>query len=69
MAKIQLTEQQREAFYQDGYLILRDVIDVDAIKHAGIGVTVPEAQAEALAVADYITSKTGGNGAVRAQRE
>ncbi|MBD5778015.1 HAD hydrolase family protein [Pelagicoccus sp. NFK12] len=42
-----------------------DIIDVDAIKHAGIGVTVPEAQEEALAAADYVTSKSGGNGAVR----
>lgn len=42
-----------------------DVIDVDAIKHAGIGVTVPEAQPEAIAVADYVTTKAGGHGAVR----
>lgn len=42
-----------------------DVIDVDAIKYAGIGVTVPEAQEEPLAAADYITTRTGGNGAVR----
>lgn len=42
-----------------------DVIDVPAIKHAGIGVTVPEAQEEALAAADYITTRPGGHGAVR----
>ncbi|MDQ8203879.1 HAD hydrolase family protein [Pelagicoccus sp. SDUM812003] len=42
-----------------------DVIDVDAIRYAGIGVTVPEAQQEALAAADYITSRPGGHGAVR----
>lgn len=42
-----------------------DVIDVEAIRFAGIGVTVPEAQDEALAAADYVTSKSGGNGAVR----
>ena len=42
-----------------------DTIDTAAIELAGIGVAVPEAQAEALAAADYITTKTGGNGAVR----
>lgn len=42
-----------------------DVIDVEAIRFAGIGVTVPEAQEEALAAADYVTARTGGNGAVR----
>lgn len=42
-----------------------DIIDVDAIRYAGIGVTVPEAQPEALAVADYVTEKQGGQGAVR----
>lgn len=42
-----------------------DVIDVDAIKHAGIGVTVSDALPEAIAVADYVTTKAGGHGAVR----
>ncbi len=42
-----------------------DIIDVDAIAFAGIGVTVPEAQDEALAAADYVTTRSGGNGAVR----
>ena len=42
-----------------------DIIDTDAIAYAGIGVTVPEAQDEPLAAADYVTVKTGGNGAVR----
>lgn len=42
-----------------------DIIDIDAIKHAGIGVTVPEAQENVLEAADYVTSRPGGNGAVR----
>jgi 3-deoxy-D-manno-octulosonate 8-phosphate phosphatase (KDO 8-P phosphatase) len=42
-----------------------DTIDTEAIELAGIGVAVPEAQPEPLAAADYITAKTGGNGAVR----
>jgi 3-deoxy-D-manno-octulosonate 8-phosphate phosphatase (KDO 8-P phosphatase) len=42
-----------------------DTIDTEAIELAGIGVAVPEAQPEPLAAANYITVKTGGNGAVR----
>lgn len=42
-----------------------DVIDTGAIELAAIGVTVPEAQPEPLAAANYITQRTGGNGAVR----
>ncbi len=42
-----------------------DVIDVAAMRYAGIGVTVPEAQDEALAAADYVTRRPGGHGAVR----
>ncbi len=42
-----------------------DCIDAEAIRQAGIGVTVPEAQIEAIRAADYITNSTGGNGAVR----
>lgn len=42
-----------------------DTIDTGAIELAGIGVAVPEAQAEPLAAANYVTAKTGGNGAVR----
>lgn len=42
-----------------------DVIDIEAIRYAGIGVTVPEAQEETLAAADFVTSRSGGNGAVR----
>ena len=42
-----------------------DCIDAEAIRQAGIGVTVPEAQMEAIQVADFITNRPGGNGAVR----
>jgi len=42
-----------------------DVIDAEAIARAGIGVAVPDAQAEAIAAADYVTEKPGGHGAVR----
>lgn len=42
-----------------------DLIDAPALEYAGIGATVPEAQAEALAAADYVTTLPGGRGAVR----
>ncbi len=42
-----------------------DDIDAAAIRWAGIGVTVPDAMPAALAVADYLTARPAGRGAVR----
>ena len=42
-----------------------DVIDVPALRAAGIGISVPGAIAEARAAADYITKREAGAGAVR----
>ncbi len=42
-----------------------DVIDTHAIELAGIGIAVPEAQPAPLKAADYVTTRSGGNGAVR----
>ena len=42
-----------------------DVIDVPALRAAGIGVSVPGAIAEARAAADYVTRRPAGLGAVR----
>ena len=42
-----------------------DDIDAPAIEWAGIGVTVPSAMPAALVVADYVTKRVAGNGAVR----
>jgi len=42
-----------------------DTIDTEAIELAAIGVAVPEAQPEPLQAANYVTSRPGGNGAVR----
>jgi 3-deoxy-D-manno-octulosonate 8-phosphate phosphatase (KDO 8-P phosphatase) len=42
-----------------------DDIDAPAIEWAGIGVTVPDAMPKAFAVADYVTSRPAGRGAVR----
>ena len=42
-----------------------DVIDVPALRAAGLGISVPGAIAEARAAADYITKRPAGLGAVR----
>lgn len=42
-----------------------DVVDLKAMEWAGIAVTVPNATPDAIALADYITHRTGGTGAVR----
>lgn len=42
-----------------------DDIDAPAIHWAGIGITVPDAMPSVLAVADYITTRAAGKGAVR----
>ncbi len=42
-----------------------DVIDVAALRAAGLGISVPGAIAEARAAADYITQREAGFGAVR----
>jgi len=42
-----------------------DVIDVPALRAAGLGISVPGAIAEALTAADYITKRPAGLGAVR----
>ena len=42
-----------------------DVIDVPVMENVGIGVAVRSATAETRAVADYVTTRAGGDGAVR----
>jgi 3-deoxy-D-manno-octulosonate 8-phosphate phosphatase (KDO 8-P phosphatase) len=42
-----------------------DDIDIDAMKWAAIGVTVPDAMPATLEAADYITTRNAGKGAVR----
>jgi 3-deoxy-D-manno-octulosonate 8-phosphate phosphatase (KDO 8-P phosphatase) len=42
-----------------------DLLDLGAMKRAGVSITVPEAIVEARAVADYVTQAHGGHGAVR----
>lgn len=42
-----------------------DLPDLKAIKQAGVGITVPNGCDEVRQVADFVTTKTGGHGAVR----
>ena len=42
-----------------------DLMDLGAMKRAGVSITVPEAAPEALAQADCQTKARGGHGAVR----
>ncbi len=42
-----------------------DVIDVPALRAAGLGISVPGAMPEARTAADYITKREAGAGAVR----
>lgn len=42
-----------------------DIYDIPLINAVGFGATVPEAVDEVLDVADYVTKRPGGNGAVR----
>jgi len=42
-----------------------DIVDIGALRQAGVAVAVADAVAEAKAVAHYVTKASGGNGAVR----
>jgi 3-deoxy-D-manno-octulosonate 8-phosphate phosphatase (KDO 8-P phosphatase) len=42
-----------------------DLPDIPLMQKAGLGVAVADAAGEVLAAADYVTSKNGGDGAVR----
>ncbi len=42
-----------------------DVNDLECITYAGIGVAVADSDPKVLAIADYITQKSGGQGAIR----
>ena len=42
-----------------------DIVDLGALKRAGVAVAVANGVAEARALADYVTRAGGGHGAVR----
>ena len=42
-----------------------DINDLECMQHAAVAIAPADAHPAALAVADYVTQKTGGNGAIR----
>jgi 3-deoxy-D-manno-octulosonate 8-phosphate phosphatase (KDO 8-P phosphatase) len=50
---------------KDTAFIGNDIMDISLARQAGIGVAVKDAHPELLAEADYVTSRKGGQGAVR----
>lgn len=42
-----------------------DINDLECMQHAAVAIAPADAHSSALAVADYITQKPGGNGAIR----
>jgi 3-deoxy-D-manno-octulosonate 8-phosphate phosphatase (KDO 8-P phosphatase) len=42
-----------------------DLFDIPALKRVGLAITVPDGMPEVKAIAHYITTKSGGRGAVR----
>ncbi len=57
--------KKRRLKLNDICFIGNDVPDIECIKNAGIGVAVNNSHKSVLRVADYITKKKGGEGAVR----
>jgi len=51
--------------WADACYIGDDIVDLGALKRAGVAVAVANAVAEVKAMADYVTSASGGHGAVR----
>ena len=42
-----------------------DVNDIECMESAGIGIAVADSHPEVLKIADFITKKKGGEGAIR----
>jgi 3-deoxy-D-manno-octulosonate 8-phosphate phosphatase (KDO 8-P phosphatase) len=58
--------QQQSGFSPSEMAYVGDeYFDIPMIEAVAFGATVPEAVSEVLAVADYVTERPGGNGAVR----
>ena len=57
--------KKRNLKLKDVCFIGNDITDIECIKNASIGVAVADSHKSVLKVADYITKKKGGDGAVR----
>lgn len=63
MLKILLEEENKKP--DEVAYMGNDINDIECIQFAGVGVAVSDSYPEVLAVADYITRKKGGQGAIR----
>ena len=51
--------------YSEMCFMADELFDIPALQAAGVSVTVPDAMDEVKAIANWITTKRGGRGAVR----
>lgn len=64
--KLKLFKEITQGYHQDEVCYMgNDVVDLECVMVAGIGVAVKDAYPIIKKNADYITKATGGNGAVR----
>ena len=57
--------EQLNIEYNDMAFVGNEIMDVSLVKKAGIGIAVADSATELIDSADFVISKTGGNGAVR----
>jgi len=62
---VELILKQAGATWEEVCYMGDDVVDLGALRRAGISVAVSNAIPEAKALADYVTKAAGGHGAVR----
>ena len=62
---VELILQESGASWEEVCYVGDDVVDLGALKRAGVGVAVANAIPEVKAMADYVTKARGGHGAVR----
>lgn len=65
VAAIENILQQAGCTWEEVCYMGDDIVDLGALRRAGVAVCVPDGLPEALALAHYITRKPGGRGAVR----
>lgn len=56
---------ERKISFSEVAYIGNDVNDIECIRESGIGVAVSDSDLKVLEIADIVTKKNGGNGAVR----
>ena len=57
--------QKLDLDYHQIAFVGNEIMDVSLVKKAGLGIAVADSAAELIDSADFVTNRTGGNGAVR----